>query len=169
MADMDETQKKAFDFAADLTKQLMTFATAILTFTAAFGKEVAPDAPWYQKGFVIGSWIFYILSIACGVFTLMGLTGNLDPQPERKRDPADRKKWIITPKRPDVTINSDNVLPTSKWQFYFFLLAIALTAGYGYNLLFPPKTESAKQVVIVHDGRIEGDSFHSRDTVAFPK
>ncbi|HEV2354330.1 MAG TPA: hypothetical protein VGR89_08805, partial [Puia sp.] len=82
VANMDETQKKAFDFAADLTKQLMIFATAILAFTATFGKDAGPNPPGYIKWCVVGSWVCYILSIACGILTLMALTGNLDPLPE---------------------------------------------------------------------------------------
>jgi hypothetical protein len=171
MAEMEENEKKAFDFAADLTKQLMTFATAILAFTATFGKEAAPNAPWYQKWCVIGSWVFYIFSIACGVLTLMALTGNLDPQPKEEKDPNDPKKTILTQESPILTINSGNVLGTSRWQFYFFILALALTAAYGYNLLFPQKADqdSSRHIIIVHDGKIKGDSIHIRDSVTLSK
>lgn len=35
--DMQEYQKKAFDFAADLTKQLITLSTSIVTVSLLFG------------------------------------------------------------------------------------------------------------------------------------
>ena len=171
MAKMEENQTKAFDYAADLTKQLMTFATAILAFTATFGKEAGPNAPCYLKWCVIGSWVFYILSIACGVLTLMALTGNLDPQPKREKDPLDPKKIKATRVFPILTINSGNVVGTSRWQFYFFVVALALTAVYGYNLVFPSSSgkESSKEIFIVHDSKLKGDSIHIRDSVTIPK
>lgn len=170
MANMDETQKKAFDFAADLTKQLMTFATAILAFTATFGKDAGPNPPGYIKWCVVGSWICYILSIACGILTLMALTGNLDPLPKKGKDPSDPNKTISTPVAPILTITSENVTGTGKWQFYFFIVAIILTTVYGYHLLFPTLSEKGggKQIVVVHDGKLIRDSVHIRDSLWLP-
>ena len=167
---MDETQKKAFDFAADLTKQLMTFATAILAFTATFGKDAGPNPPGYIKWCVVASWICYILSIACGILTLMALTGNLDPLPEKEVDPTDPKKIIEKPVAPILTITSGNVTGTGRWQFYFFIVAIILTAVYGYHLLFPNPTEKRgdKQIIVVHNEKIIRDSIHIRDSIQLP-
>jgi len=37
---MKENQKKAFDFASDTTKQLITLSTAIVTLTVTFSKDI---------------------------------------------------------------------------------------------------------------------------------
>jgi hypothetical protein len=42
---MDEQNKKAFDFAADLTKQLVTLSTSIVTLTLLFSKDLM-DPKW---------------------------------------------------------------------------------------------------------------------------
>jgi len=162
--------EKAFDYAVDLTKLLMTFSTAILAFTATFGKEV-PEASTLQKGIVIGSWVCYILSVGFGFLTLMALTGNLDPKPQRRPNPKDRSKTILEPQPPILSINSANVVGTSQLQFYSFVIALALTATYSYRLLFPPKMDQnvAKHVVVIHEGKIKGDSFHIHDSVIIPK
>lgn len=41
---IDERTKKALDFLLDATKQLIVLATAILTFTIAFLKDIAKEA-----------------------------------------------------------------------------------------------------------------------------
>lgn len=71
--ELSERAKKAFDFAADTTKQLITISTAVITLTVTFSKNVYQNIP----SSLIASWIFYFLSILFGVFTLLTLTGTL--------------------------------------------------------------------------------------------
>jgi hypothetical protein len=42
---MDERVKKAFDFAADLAKQLITLATGLIALTITFSKDFIQHAP----------------------------------------------------------------------------------------------------------------------------
>jgi hypothetical protein len=76
----DERHKKAFDFAADLTKQLITLSTGIITVALLFGEKF----PHEQSA--KAAFIFYTLSTICGVWTLMALTGTLAPVNEKVSD-----------------------------------------------------------------------------------
>ena len=76
--------EKAFDFASDLAKQLITLSTVIITVTAVFTPVVMqaikakspPSSRW-----LICSWILYLISILSGVSALMGLTGQIARPP----------------------------------------------------------------------------------------
>lgn len=71
---MNEREKKAFDFAADLTKQLITLSTGIVTVTLLLSKDfVGP------RTVAVAAWTFYLISTICGLWALMALTGTLAP------------------------------------------------------------------------------------------
>ena len=72
--EMLEYQKKSFDFAADLTKQLITLSTSIVTVTLLFGDHFPK-----QSLLVVWAWTFYLTSTVFGLWTLMALTGILAP------------------------------------------------------------------------------------------
>lgn len=72
--DITEPQKKAFDFAADLTKQLITLSTSIVTVSLLFGDHFPR-----QSLLAVWAWTFYLASTVCGLWTLMALTGTLAP------------------------------------------------------------------------------------------
>jgi hypothetical protein len=66
---------KSFDFAQDLTKQLMTLDTALIALTITFVKDFASTAPDGARVVLAVSWLFYLLSLVFGIFGLMALTG----------------------------------------------------------------------------------------------
>jgi hypothetical protein len=142
MAELDESQKKAFDFAADISKQLITLSTGILAFTITFVKDSNGKENNYKVILII-SWILYFLSIACGILTSMALTGNLDPIPNKKTGEKPN---------PALTITSTNVTIWSKRQIFLFLAGIVLSSIYGANSLFTEKTNDKKnsQIIITH-------------------
>jgi hypothetical protein len=73
---MDERVKKSFDFAADLTRQLITLSTAIIAAVIAFFDKTGSAknlASWELKA-VLG---LYLVSVIFGLIMLMALTGNL--------------------------------------------------------------------------------------------
>jgi hypothetical protein len=77
---MDDREKKAFDFAADLTKQLITLSTGIVTITLLLSKDfVGP------RLLALAAWSFYLLSTVFGLWVLMALTGTLAPLKEKKK------------------------------------------------------------------------------------
>lgn len=75
---MDERIKKAFDFASDTTKQLITLATGVIALTITFSKDFLGTVPADAKGFATWAWFAYLFSILCGVWTLLALTGTLE-------------------------------------------------------------------------------------------
>ena len=140
---MQENQKKAFDFAADLTKQLITLSTGIITLTVTFSKDVFGAASSAELGWLVVTWFLFFVSIVLGLLTLMALTGNLDPMPTRVTD--DQGNVTEVPTAPVLSINGSNVLSTSKAQIVFFLLALVTTGIYGFVALrtpAPPKADA---------------------------
>jgi hypothetical protein len=70
---MTDALKKAFDFAADLTKQLITLATAIIGAIVTFFDKAHLE----RYGALKIPLLIYLVSILFGVWTLMALTGTL--------------------------------------------------------------------------------------------
>lgn len=61
MADIDERTKKAFDFYADSTKQLITLSTAIIALMITFAKDILKPADGYAK-FPLISFVVYSIA-----------------------------------------------------------------------------------------------------------
>ncbi|HMT09450.1 MAG TPA: hypothetical protein PKA82_15725 [Pyrinomonadaceae bacterium] len=80
---MDEANKKAFDFAADVTKQLITLASGIIAFTVTFNKDLLKGlnvgASYESIVLIAFSWSFFLFSIISGIVVLLALTGELQP------------------------------------------------------------------------------------------
>jgi hypothetical protein len=79
---MDERRKKALDFASDLAKQLITLSTGILAITITFSKDIvkSPSTPRAATITMLLAWGIYLFSIIFGIWTLMALTGELEPR-----------------------------------------------------------------------------------------
>ena len=78
MPELSESQKKAFDFAQELTKQVITLSTAVITVTISFFKDIfGATVPSLAKILLACGWGVFTLSIVFGVMTLMGMTGSL--------------------------------------------------------------------------------------------
>lgn len=79
----DERIKKSYDFAADLSKQMITLSTAIITLCVAFTDKVfTSEAAQANSSWLMWSLGVFVLSISVGVFHLMGLTGQLGKEDE---------------------------------------------------------------------------------------
>jgi hypothetical protein len=122
---MDESSKKAFDFAADLTKQLITVASAIVTLTVIFSK----DTPAAARGWAYAAWFCFLLSILLGLGTLMCMTGELQPKANNGVGKDNPSIW----KR--------NITAFSAAQIFVFLVAISLTAYFGKVAMQSGQTE----------------------------
>jgi hypothetical protein len=81
MEGFDERTKKAFDFAADTTKQLITLAVGIIALTITFSKDFVRAVPEDVRIFAMLAWGAYGFSIVAGIGTLMAMTGTLEPMP----------------------------------------------------------------------------------------
>jgi len=64
----------AFQFAREVSTQLITIASALIGISVTFIKDFTPSG----KAWLRTSWLLYILSILFGVITLMALTGTLE-------------------------------------------------------------------------------------------
>lgn len=168
---MEENQKKAFDFAVDLTKQLITLSTAIITLTVTFSKEIIGGIDSSNRIILLVSWVVFILSIIMGILTLMALTGNLDPIP--KKQPKNEDGTQQDPIKPEaiLTINSSNVTGTAKLQVYTFLIALGLTCWYGYNATRKSTNQDIHKncYMIIRETKLGIDSTVYKDTLYCPK
>jgi hypothetical protein len=100
---MDERSRKAFDFASDLAKQLITLATGILALTITFAKDILlleEGSRWL----VLVAWSFYLLSVVAGVWALAGLTGELQPKQDLGRGPSIRERNVTRPAQVQVVL-----------------------------------------------------------------
>ena len=121
---MKESQKKAFDFAADSTKLLITLSTGIIALTITFSKDFIGSEVTYPIWPLITAWILYFLSVLFGIFTMLSLTGSLLPMKMNfdKIDEHEKK----------VSINEKNITFKSSVQILLFLLALFFTGIFGY-------------------------------------
>ncbi len=108
---LSESMKKAFEFAADLTKQLITLATAIIGLTITFSKDFLGKTPTSARSLAYWAWYCFLASVALGVLTLSALTGNLAARDQTKPP----------------TIYSTNITVFSTLQFLMFGSGLLLT------------------------------------------
>lgn len=114
---MNPRAEKAFDFALDLTKQLIALASAVIALTITFLTDVAKDAPAGTAVWLQIAWILYLLSIAFGLFTLSALTGALADE-DAEEPPS---------------INTGNIRRIAGAQLFSFFVALALTLVFGFK------------------------------------
>lgn len=122
---MDEPSKKAFDFASDVTKQLITVASAIVTVTVTFSK----DTPAAARNWAYGAWLFFVVSILLGFGALMCMTGELQPKSNNGVGNDRASIW-----RRNITFFSGA-------QIVVFLIALSLTAWFGKTAMESSKME----------------------------
>jgi hypothetical protein len=119
---MDEAAKKAFDFASETTKQILTLSTGFIALTITFSKDFVHQVPAMAVTFLAWGWLAFLLSIICGIWTLMALTGSL--QPRFKPSPAPG-------------IRGSNITRPAAFQILSFLAGIVLTICFGITSLCP--------------------------------
>lgn len=118
--ELSEGERKAFDFAQETTKQLLTLATAIFALTLTFIKDVASGEEGKEAlGWLHWGWGLYIASIAFGVLTLMMLAGNLE-KPHGGQRPS---------------IYGANIVVVAILQVIAFGVALVLTAVFGIKAI----------------------------------
>lgn len=119
---MRERTKKAFDFAAESTKLLITLSTGIIALTITFSKEFVPDLSGAPLWPMAMAWSCFLLSILFGVATMLSLTGLLSGDPAVAQDDE-------PPIEPSVY--APTVTRWSLIQIVFFLLALSFTCVHG--------------------------------------
>lgn len=71
---MDRRTEKAFEFAVEGTKQLLTLSAAILALTVTIARDIQGE-----PNLLLAAWIAFLVSLICGVFALYALMVELDP------------------------------------------------------------------------------------------
>lgn len=134
---MTEESKKAFDFAADTVKQLITLATGIIAITITFSKDIIGASMLTNSTLIIISWALFICSILSGIIALMALTGTLQPM---------QNNTTATP-----NIYSKNVRNPTIAQIVLFFLGLIFTVIFGAismnNNKFEDKAKEKLEVV----------------------
>lgn len=145
LLDMKENQKKAFDFAADVTKQLITLSTAIITITITFSKDIVNFVDTSVKNYLLWAWILFIATVFFGIWTLLALTGNLQPLKKEKNndDASESKKNNVNDYESECSINSINIRIPSMLQILCFIIALIFTIVYGFHSLDHEKKDTS--------------------------
>jgi hypothetical protein len=73
---MDATDK-SFSFAQDAVKQLITLSTAIVTVTVTVSTNFLKTHISGSTTLLVVAWIAFLMSIICGVFALLSMSGTL--------------------------------------------------------------------------------------------
>jgi hypothetical protein len=94
---MDEQRKKAFDFAQETSKQLITLATGVIGLTITFGKDFVGSVHGFPRCLAVMSWALLLASVAFGLLTLMALTGSLEPAAGDPAAPSIRGGNVTVP------------------------------------------------------------------------
>ncbi|MGJ3258449.1 MAG: hypothetical protein ACFE0S_02505 [Rhodospirillales bacterium] len=84
---MDTQTSKSFDFANELTKQVMALSAAIIALSATFFEKIAGSSSEFII-FIYLSWALFILSIFLGFLCLGALTSALHDQKGPVREPT---------------------------------------------------------------------------------
>jgi hypothetical protein len=115
---MDAAVEKAFDFAQEVTKQLITLSTGIIAVTITFLVDVV-DEGGGRVGALELAWVFYLVSVAFGIFALMSMSGNLERPGEGKAP----------------SIYAPNIVFGSIGQILCFAAGLASTLVFGFTAL----------------------------------
>jgi hypothetical protein len=119
-AAFSERKKKAFDLSAEVTKQLLTLSTAVLTIVVTVYRDVL-KSPTALAAPVVYGLIAMVVSIGFGAWSLMAITGAL------------ASNDISTP---DLTINRFSIRAPATAQVVCFVIAL------GFFVLFATRSAS---------------------------
>ncbi len=114
---MDDRVGKAFDFAQEVTKQLITLATAVIALTITFAKDFIGTVPEGTRSTALWAWGCFLGSVFFGVWTLMAMTGTLDAS-DKTKPPS---------------IFGINIWVPSVLQIVLFLIGLGLTITFGWR------------------------------------
>lgn len=115
---MTDQIKKAFEFAQDATKQFTTLSTGMIALTITFSKEFLGPAATEDRDLALWAWAAFIASVFFGLWTLLALTGTLEPVSKGGEPPAP-------------SIRQPNITIPSALQIITFFAGLVLTVLFG--------------------------------------
>jgi hypothetical protein len=128
----DELKKKAFDFASETTKQLITLSTGLIALSITFKGNLNSSG---NETLLLLCWISLFISVIFGVGTLMALTGTLEKSTEECENPV------------KLSIYGKNVKRPSGLQIFFFLLGLLFLAVFGGKSIFSEKKNTGSEEI----------------------
>ncbi|MCX2743349.1 hypothetical protein OO013_05700 [Mangrovivirga sp. M17] len=141
---MKPNEQKAFDFAADTTKQLITLSTAIITLTITFSKDIIGVTNISNSSSIFWAWGIFILSVIFGIWTLMALTGSLQPMKKGETSNESESSTDKTSEEEPININGLNVKIPAGIQIISFIAGLILTVSFGIASINSSKEEESK-------------------------
>jgi hypothetical protein len=93
-----DSREKAFDFAQELCKQLITLSTGLIALTITFWKDIVGTQPVAFPWLAYYSWYTLLGSVFFGIWMLMALTGVLEPtKSSEDYTPSIRGSSVVIP------------------------------------------------------------------------
>lgn len=95
-----DIKEKSFDLVQNSSKLLITLATGFIAFSVTLSKELDGFEliTCWEKYTWILSWVTMLISVGCGVWTLLGIVTVLEPKnPGSNYVPTIREKAIKIP------------------------------------------------------------------------
>jgi len=83
--------QKTFDYAIEVTKQLLTLGSAVLALTITVAKE----APNGRRGLMFTGWFAFLLSVIFGIVSLYALMREFAPRSEGREAPPSIGAWRV--------------------------------------------------------------------------
>jgi hypothetical protein len=122
---LDDRTKTAFTFAQESTKQMITLATGVIALTITFSKDIAGSVDQSARAFMLLSWIAFLVSVVFGVWTMLALTGTLEPGPDASTEAGAANAGATgvrsAPPAQQATIRGRNVTVPSMLQIVTFI------------------------------------------------
>ena len=112
---MSERDKKAYDLAAEVVKQILGLSTAIVAVTATLLKDVIPISVPYSWTLIVAAWVLLIVSIGYGLSSLRWLTTKMYG-PDDVRLPS---------------LNDNDIVSSARWHVRAFVSALVLIVLFG--------------------------------------
>jgi hypothetical protein len=109
-----EPAKKAFEFATDASKQLITLSTGVIALTVTFNKDFIGQTASGAKAWLVWAWFFFLVSIFFGCWFLYAVAGTFAK--------------IVHPDLYDVNTRFPAIV-----QDGAFVIALALTIIFGWQ------------------------------------
>ncbi|NMM00342.1 hypothetical protein HHL24_20665 [Paraburkholderia sp. RP-4-7] len=116
---LDDQTKEAFASVIDLTKQLITLGTGVLTLEVSFASGILSRAAIPKLWQLQWAWGLLLISVSAGIWAFMAVTGTLSS--EKKLAPS--------------TVFENNIRIPSFVQVFCFALGMASTMWYGLEVL----------------------------------
>lgn len=184
---MDKPTEKSFDFAASVSKQLISLSTAVIAIMLTFGKNlVGENIGTDYNCWLIAAWILFLFSTVCGIATLMALAGSLAKFQKPANNPAQPRTDGQLPNgeghtdgvdnnvNPNLTsIYGKNVTIPSIIQIVTFVLALIFAGIYGCLIMTSqnhtpvPKVSVEKNLKVLRHATYNFIDSMKTDTVYF--